>query len=294
MAKKSPSSFFQRFIEENQKAIVLLLLLLSVIGGIVGFRYYKHTQEDPEFCASCHLMQETFKTWQVSKHRDFQCQVCHSMSIFEQNKLLISFVVKGTKSIKQDHGRIEPWKACKDCHTSEAAQGSVTLSNSYGHAQHVFMLNISCSKCHTGSLHAFSPNQQACSACHENKLVHGMGMEGLACLTCHSYSEKSPMMISNDRCMRCHKSIPLQGTMSSLKCFDCHHPHGEIKPSSKDCMKTCHGNEAKVGQHNVHMKKAGLNCLDCHKAHKWEVGKAEAKTLCTRCHALKDPDTFIY
>ncbi|MEW6108653.1 MAG: NapC/NirT family cytochrome c [Nitrospirota bacterium] len=294
MPKKSLFSFCLSFIEENRKAIVILLLILSIMGGIVGYRNYKHTREDPEFCTSCHMMQEAFKSWQMSKHRDFQCQVCHTMSILEQNKMLIAFVVKGAQSTQQKHGRVSPWNTCKDCHISDVAQGSLTLSKSYGHAQHVFMQNISCSKCHTGDSHKFLPNEQACSECHKDKLIHGMGMEGLTCLKCHSYGEKTPKMISNERCLMCHRNLPTKGTMSSLKCFDCHHPHGEIKPSSQDCLKNCHGNEARVGQHNLHMTKAKLECLNCHKAHTWVVGKAEARNLCNRCHELKDPATFIY
>lgn len=289
-----PDRFFRHFIEENRKAIVFLLLMITIIGGILGVRYYKHTREDPEFCVSCHLMQDAFKTWQQSKHRDFQCQVCHTMSLLEQNKMLISFVVKGNKGMKQLHGRISPWNTCKGCHVSEAAQGSKTLNSSYGHAKHVFMQNISCNKCHSGDLHNFTPNQQACSGCHADKLIHGMGMEGLACLNCHSYSEKAPKMIANDRCLRCHKDLPQKGIMAGLKCFDCHHPHGKIKPTSQDCLKNCHGNESKVGQHDLHMKKANLGCLDCHKAHAWAVGQAQAKTLCSRCHRPKDPAVFIY
>jgi cytochrome c nitrite reductase small subunit len=149
---------FIRFIEENKKAIVILLFLISIIGGILAYRYYRYTQEDPNFCTSCHLMQEAFKTWQEGKHRDYPCQVCHTMTLFEQNKMLISFVVKGTQTIKQKHGRISPWDACRACHVSDIAQGSKSLSNSYGHARHVFMENISCGKCHFGNLHKFTPD----------------------------------------------------------------------------------------------------------------------------------------
>ncbi len=295
MPKKSFSSFCATFIEENQKAIVLLLLLLTVMGGIVGFRYYTFAKEDPEFCTKCHMMQEVFKTWQMSKHRDFPCQRCHKMSMLEQNKMLISYVVKGTDTkTKQTHGRISPWNSCKDCHLSEVSQGSVTLSNSYGHARHVFMKHIGCDKCHTGSSHNFKPNEQACSGCHTDKVIHGMGMAGLSCLKCHSYGTDTPKMIPFGRCLTCHKDVPTQGAMSSLRCFDCHHPHGKIKPTSPDCLKNCHGSETRVGQHNLHMTKAKLDCLDCHKAHIWRIGKKEAQQLCQRCHALKDPATFIY
>lgn len=289
------SSFCSKFIEENQKTIVLLLLLITVIGGIVGARYYKYTKEDPQYCTTCHMMQEAFKTWEKSKHRDFPCQKCHVMSLLEQNKMLISYVVKGTAGgTSQTHGRISPWNACRSCHMSDVAQGSVTLDSSYGHAKHVFMQKINCSKCHTGTLHLFRPNEQACSECHKDKVIHGMGMEGMSCLKCHSYSEKAPKMINTARCISCHKDIPSKGVMASFKCFDCHKPHGKIKLTSQDCLKNCHGSEAKVGQHNLHMTKAKLDCLDCHKAHVWVVGKKEAAHLCNRCHGLKDPSTFIY
>ncbi len=295
MAKKrSFTSFCLSFIEENQKAIVFLLLLLTVMGGIVGYRYYVYTREDPQFCSSCHMMQETYKSWQLSKHRDFPCQKCHTMSVLEQNRMLVAFVVKGGQSAQQSHGRISPWNTCKDCHLNAATQGSVTFRNSYGHARHVFMQNISCSKCHSGTQHSFAPNEQACQGCHQDKIIHGMGMEGLSCLKCHSYGEKAPKLISNDRCLSCHKSLPARGVMSGLKCFDCHHPHGKIKPASEDCLKSCHGNEARVGQHNLHLTKAELKCLDCHKAHTWRVGKKESGKLCSRCHPAKDPATFIY
>jgi len=295
MAKKSLHTFCSSFLEENQKALVLLLLLISVIGAMVGYRYYRYTRYDPDFCKSCHMMQESYKTWQMSKHRDFPCQRCHEMSLLEQNRMLIAYVVKGTASeTSQKHGRISPWHTCRECHLSEVEQGSVTLNKSYGHARHVFMLKINCSQCHTGTSHTFAPNVKACSGCHRDKVIHGMGMEGLSCLQCHSYGEKAPKMISGDRCLTCHKGIPTKGTMASLKCFDCHHPHGKLKPSSQDCLQNCHGSETRVGQHKLHMTKAKLGCLDCHKAHTWSIGKKEANGLCNRCHALKDPATFLF
>jgi hypothetical protein len=293
MPKNSLASFCKGFIEENQKALVVLLFLISIIGAIVGYRYYKYTKEDPAFCMSCHMMQEAYRTWQKSAHWNYPCQRCHEMSVLEQNRMLVDYVLKETKTAKQKHGRISPWNACKDCHLSEVEQGSVTLRNSYGHAKHVFMQKIPCQRCHMGSLHTFAPNEQACLGCHADKTIHGLGMAGFSCLKCHSYSEKAPKMISNDRCLGCHKNFPRKGPMSSLKCFDCHHPHGQIKPTNSDCLKNCHGYETKVGQHNLHMTKAKLNCLDCHKAHTWAIGKQEARNLCNRCHVLRDPATFI-
>lgn len=285
----------EKFFEENWKAIVLLMLLISVLGGLAGYRYFKHTREDPEFCGACHLMQESYKSWETSSHRDIICQRCHRMSILEQNRLLVMYVARGyTSPKKQMHGRLEPWRACKDCHIELVKQGSVTLRSSYGHARHVFMEGIDCSKCHSPALHNFKPDERACSTCHTDRLVHGLGMEGLSCLRCHGFGEKTPKMVTSERCRGCHSGVPKAGPMADIQCFRCHKPHGKIKLSSADCLGECHGNEASVGQHGLHMRKAHLGCLDCHKAHAWVVGRKEAARLCVKCHAYRDPRTFIY
>ncbi|MEK6673131.1 MAG: NapC/NirT family cytochrome c, partial [Nitrospirota bacterium] len=87
---------FKRYIDaivEHLKGFVLALIaLVSVLGIIVGYKYYRHTQDDPEFCMSCHMMKEAFNAWSRSRHRDIVCQKCHHLSLFEQNRLLVSFV----------------------------------------------------------------------------------------------------------------------------------------------------------------------------------------------------------
>jgi len=289
----------ERFFYENRAAIVLLLILISLIGGVLGYRYFKYTKNDPSFCATCHIMQESFKSWERSKHGDIICQRCHRMSILEQNRLLMLYVARGYTSPKgrglgQTHGKIEPWRACRDCHLGEALQGSISLRNSFGHARHVFMQNLECMNCHSGELHNFMPNERACSNCHKDKLVHGLGMEGLSCLRCHSFGERAPTLVSSQRCRGCHTKMPRTGPMASFECFQCHKPHGKIKLTSADCLGSCHGNEAMVGQHGLHINRAKLECLYCHKAHTWRVGKTEAKILCQRCHELRDPMRFIY
>jgi hypothetical protein len=242
------------------------------------------------------MMQESFRSWELSAHRDIICQHCHRMSMLEQNKLLITYVMTGyTQPQEETHGRVEPWKSCRECHMQEARQGSVTMRKSHGHARHVFMESIDCLECHDTDLHNFGPDEEACKNCHEDRLVHGLGMEGLACLNCHSYAEETQDIVSDRKCLGCHKEIPREALpMSRMHCFECHKPHAKIKLTSDDCMGNCHGGEARVGQHGLHMERTELQCLDCHKAHDWRVGKAEAPNLCNRCHRIKDPNTFIY
>lgn len=282
-------------LSEHLKGFILAaIVIVAVLGAIVGYRYYRYSQDNPQYCASCHLMKEAFTEWQKGRHRDVVCQKCHQLSILEQNQLLVAYVIKGGKQrFSQTHGREKPWNGCKKCHIDEVAQGSITLNKSYGHALHVFMQRIDCKICHKGTVHDFHPNEKACQICHKDKGVHGIGMEAFSCLNCHAFSEKTPSMIPRDRCIKCHTNIPKTGPMSNLLCHECHKPHGQIKPTSSACISECHSNEASVGQHGLHMKK-GLDCLYCHKPHSWVVGKQIARILCTKCHAYKAPEVFIY
>ena len=288
------TKLLDKVIEHLKGFVLALIVIVAILGVVVGYKYYRHTQEDPEFCMSCHIMKEAFTEWYKGKHRSIICQKCHQLSILEQNQLLMTYVVRGnSKQFSQTHGREKPWSSCKECHMNEAAQGSLTLNKSYGHARHVFIQKINCKICHKSSLHDFHLNKDACQKCHKDKGVHGLGMEAFSCLKCHSYSEKTPSMVPKDRCVKCHTNIPRTSPMAGLLCHQCHKPHGEIIPKPSMCVNECHQNETAIGQHGFHMKK-GLNCLDCHKAHIWVVGQDKAKTLCSRCHPYKETKRFIY
>lgn len=281
------------FLHEIKGPVLFLLFLISLTAIVVGYRYYRHTQENPEFCLSCHLMKEAYKTWQKSKHSDIVCQTCHRLSLIEQNRLLIAFVA-GKKSVKETHGRQKPWQACKECHFPDIEQGAITDSKTFGHARHVFTKKINCSACHTGDIHEFKPESNACKKCHQGRLVHGLGMEGLQCLNCHTFTkEPSDKLVSEKRCLGCH-DIPRTGVMSALRCFDCHKPHGIIKLKGSDCLGRCHSHELEVGQHRLHIEKAKVDCLYCHRAHTWKVGRDMASKICTKCHAYKEPTRFVF
>lgn len=280
-----------RFIESAKPIVILLIAVVVVMGAVTGYKYYQYTESDPRYCELCHIMKEPIKSWQKSAHRDAVCQRCHSMNLLEQNRLLLGYVVQGGTSLPpQKHGRVTPWDSCTSCHLDEAAQGSITLRKSYGHARHVFMEKIDCSKCHTAALHNFTPDEKNCLVCHTDKGVHGMGMESFACLSCHIYGE-APSMPKKERCVTCHKDIPASGFMSKVDCRNCHKPHGKIKPTANDCLSSCHTNQDTIGRHDRHLH---ISCLECHKAHTWKVGQELALSLCSKCHEYRDPLSFIF
>lgn len=279
---------------KHKAGIITLVFLVCLIGAVTGYKYYNYMKTDPGYCSVCHMMKEGYESHDKSSHYDLLCQYCHKVSVMEGNKLLLAYFVKGSKDIKQTHGRLTPWDTCIGCHGREAEQGSITLKDSYGHARHIFMQNIKCGECHSGRLHVMKADAQKCQKCHVGKLVHGMGTTGLFCLNCHNFAEPTFSKVSPERCLKCHKNLPTKGIMSRLACHECHHPHATLKFDDKDCLGSCHSSETRVGEHKRHMEKSRLGCLSCHKPHVWSVGAREARVLCTKCHGYKDPLKFIY
>lgn len=279
----------------HKNAIIILLALVCVIGAVVGYKYLKFTKENPTYCAICHLTQEGYNSHNTSAHYNIICQRCHSMTAMEGNKLIMARYVKGDKKVNQSHGSVRPWQSCVECHDSDVAQGSVTFRKSYGHARHVFMHNINCSSCHSGQLHSFQVTADKCNACHQDKLIHGMGTTGTYCLNCHTFTGSAERtMQPSEKCSKCHTDLKTSEIMKEMACHDCHKPHNKLKLNSIDCLSNCHSSETRVGQHAIHINLGTLECTDCHKPHSWEVTKKNAKGICDKCHRLKDPATFIY
>jgi cytochrome c nitrite reductase small subunit len=253
--------------------IVSLMLIISVLGIVLGFRYYNFIQKDPDFCSSCHLMEEAYTAWKLSGHRHIVCQQCHQLGMMEQNALLIKFVFsEGRRKTREPHGNETPWKTCTKCHWDNAAQGSPTVNKSTGHARHVFMEKLVCKDCHSRKVHSFMPNTDACLRCHKEWNIHGVGMEEISCLRCHAFSPKKKEVFNPDRdwCLTCHRkslktTFPDRVPMARLRCYECHKPHARIKPNDEDCLR-CHTSEVLMLR-RVHQ--SGKKCTNCHKPHIW-------------------------
>ncbi len=178
------------FVEHNRGLIFLILLLIAITGSIVGYRYYYYMNDSPEFCLTCHVMQSSFLGWQQSRHWNIKCQVCHKMSIFEQNRLLVAYIAHGEIAgpEKQEHGKTAPWEACQQCHSEDVKQGA-SLINPYGHEKHVLMEKIGCEKCHVSGRHNFPADGSACLGCHAGSLAPARKRsKASSCLDCHSFS----------------------------------------------------------------------------------------------------------
>src|SRR6266545_2013021 len=107
---KKIADFIEKLIEESKGFVLLLILAIALLGGTAAYKYKSYTQDEPEFCTSCHMMKEAFTEWRKGKHRDVICQSCHHLNMLEQNQLLVAYVVRGKDTkFSQSHGREKPW-----------------------------------------------------------------------------------------------------------------------------------------------------------------------------------------
>ena len=305
--------------------IAVLSLVIIVGGGVIAFKFYDFTQNNPKFCVSCHLMKPAYDAWKKSKHAGINCHECHHLTIPEQNKLLVTFVLHRPKSVPQRHGKvIVPWKYCIKCHWDKDKRypNAPLINSSPGHAKHYFMEQIECAKCHGYITHKFVAAARFCLRCHQGKEVHGAGMQKLACLNCHTDRTQN-LKPGRKKCLFCHGNssirmelvaddtldvkyfrpseeliqkaikinVPKDAPMQ-FYCYKCHKPHEKLRPDYGTCM-SCHSQIVNVGRHKLHVQKMGLQCTTCHKPHAWRVTKKAAKKICTQCHEYRNPLSFI-
>jgi hypothetical protein len=252
--------------------IVSLMLIISVLGIVLAVRYYNYIQKNPDFCNSCHLMEEAYKAWKQSGHSSMVCQDCHHLGLIEQNRLLVTFVFTTERKRPEPHGIETPWKTCTKCHWDEAAQGSISVSKQTGHARHIFTEKLACKDCHIRTVHNFRPDKDACLRCHKDWKIHGIGMENVSCMTCHPFSPKKQgeFIPDRERCLSCHRKssksgFPEKVPMARLNCYECHKPHTRIRPADGDCLR-CHTREV-LARKTVHQ--TSKHCTACHAPHRW-------------------------
>ncbi len=329
--KRSLRARWQSF--RNRKPFAGILVIIGVIfvviaiGGAIGYTTYDYTQNNPNFCNSCHIMDESFKKWETSEHAGINCHECHHLNPQEGVQLLVSFL-SGTEQIPERHGKvIVPWKYCIGCHWEEKEEHAraIKINSSRLHAKHYFMEQIECSKCHGYRLHNFTLEERYCVTCHENRDVHGKGMEKFACLNCHT-DQTVDLKPGRNKCLFCHgdesvredliragsldvthytpskelieKAENINGIENvpmKFACYECHNVHDaeNVRPTDEACIR-CHPSIAKVGRHEFHVESMGLECTTCHKPHLWSVTKEIVEDACSGCHDEPlDPVSFI-
>ncbi len=264
-----------------------VIALVAVVGlfGYGGSQVFNYSQNDPNFCRSCHTMEKAWQRWSTSEHRNINCHSCHEQSPIESMNLVVEYALNNPDRVVKHAGISD--EACLECHDDHKSRW-FQVADTAGHKVHFEEENISCVKCHSTSIHRFAPSAEVCKVCHSEQTMKVTQMAQTHCLDCHQFlREDNPLRPTRQTCLECHLNQtqakvtwPANAPMQ-YECSQCHKPHQAEAPVM-NCV-SCHQNTPTQALHakTTHSKST---CQTCHQPHQWKV---ESRDSCTTCHAEK-------
>ncbi|EEG77729.1 NapC/NirT family cytochrome c [Dethiobacter alkaliphilus] len=282
--------------------IVLLVFLLGVAAT---------DSTNPDSCASCHVMEPYYYTWQNSPHANVSCDNCH--------------VEPGTGFVQVQAQRISEWityrtsdvalpiegnreisdETCLSCHsTNRQITPGLDLRGGDWHAEHLGY-GTSCVDCHYEVGHAglsiketFEPTTEVIAQFQETE-YRDFSLTKTSCLECHDGERVTY------NCEICHTDI---GIPDDHYRSDFGYNHGdEVREDIDDCMR-CHTGFGKVREvpgHNIAaMTRNAKFCVDCHEGQRpvthdayFSVGHKipalEDQSGCMVCHDWNEPEEGV-
>jgi len=171
---------------------LVLLLLLVVVGiGAAGAWGVMRYTGSPGFCASCHVMETRYVSWQRSPHREkATCIQCHSepgpwgeLRAHLNGTRYLYVMLTGEKSGPILRAAVAS-ETCRHCHATLTLP-EATSTHRVLHGVHLARA-IECTACHGGLVHGSlyghqaRPAMETCVGCHarESQVL-------LSCRTCH-------------------------------------------------------------------------------------------------------------
>ena len=219
----------------SKRRIVIIGVLLGVvvIGGVGAIGLWTY-HEQPQFCATCHIMEPYLESWQASDYgaaahaeADVTCLECHEPTTQQQVDELVMYV-QGDFSVPLDEGDYGN-EFCFDCHeANEHTSDEEVIQLTAGlelnpHDSHLIG-EMECGTCH--KMHKAS--EDYCAECH-GPLATGTGWTtGMAlpadvavwtpdmdCRVCHVMDPYFDALEDPTRLAYVHGQV-------GLGCLDCH------------------------------------------------------------------------
>ena len=171
-------------------AIPVLVVVVVGVGVVAAWEVMNYTAS-PGFCATCHLMQTRYVSWQRSPHWEkATCIECHSepgrlgeLKAHLSGTRYLYVMLTGEKTgpiLRASVGSA----TCAQCHPANALREG-TATHPPFHGRHL-RRGVECAACHAGLVHGSlygrqaRPSMETCVDCHERQ-----GPIMVACRTCH-------------------------------------------------------------------------------------------------------------
>ncbi|MCP9447443.1 MAG: hypothetical protein NNA22_07725 [Nitrospira sp.] len=191
------------------------------------------------------------------------------------------------------HGRLQPPRACRDCHTEHQGRTATIAplnDQTFDHAQTDFALRgahadprkVECKACHQPRT-KFRETPSTCHDCHKKDDRH-RGRAGTACANCHTEQTWNDIRFDHGT-----THYPLTGKHRDVACRACH-ANDRFQGVPTDCY-GCHKKD------DPHRGQEGPRCADCHDTPSWKHARFDhntsrfpllgkhAKVDCKSCHA---------
>lgn len=143
-----------QYLSRNAFKLMLIGFVVAVAGMmLVGFGYAY--AEQPQFCGTCHSMEQVYQTWQASNHKQLACTECH----LPNSGLAVKVIAKAQTGINDVyHEVLRDYPAT----VKVTAQGKRFLADN-------------CLRCHQSTVEktGMGSGGQDCTKCHRG-LVHGI------------------------------------------------------------------------------------------------------------------------
>ncbi|MFQ6039773.1 MAG: NapC/NirT family cytochrome c [Candidatus Poribacteria bacterium] len=272
----------KRFVKSG--LIIVPVFVILLFGAI------EYTSR-PEFCKSCHFMEEYYNSWKNSKHgkEGISCLECHYPPGIEAT------VVSKMRSISQvvsyfTRTEGKPWAEIDDksclrpgCHNKQLIEGAERFTGknprvivSFNHRSHLTQLRrgkqLRCVSCHSQIVQGehITVTESTCFLCHfkdvpeETKtisdclLCHGAPMETIE-VAGIKFEHKSILERGVD-CKKCHlNAVTGDGTVPRQRCWSCHMSQERLQYYDK-----MEPQQRSLFVHNHHITEHSIECYQCH------------------------------
>ena len=295
----APPSLPERLLVYFLRTLAVVGALLVLAGLFTGSAAWYTSR--PQFCASCHIMEPYYASWQHSSHRDVSCVKCHfPPGVGEKIRGKMLGLVQLAKYVTSTQGPRPaaeiPDESClrSGCHDTRLLSGRVDFQGiPFDHAKHLGQMRrgkeLRCTSCHSQIVQGkhMTVTASTCFLCH---FKDGHFNEGLgACTRCHQIPENvfdlgGGVTFHHDLayekgvdCGSCHGDlIRGNGEVPKERCTVCHNREDDLKRVGED-----------VFLHKTHVTEHKVDCMACHLElqHSLDANKiAHAVSQCTACH----------